>query len=97
MFSILLKIREVRELVRKEKYFEAAKLVYEIIGELGGFTGRAAEGTPEDLQTCVPECEALVNDCDGRAAGGVIFLALLQILGPVLLEIIKKRIENRTA
>ena len=100
MFALLAKISRVRDLVRAGDYQAAGQLVYEIIGELTGWGGRsAAEGSVAELESCYAECEGLVADCEaqGRAAGGMIALALLQLFGPTLLELLKKVIENRKA
>lgn len=98
MFVLLAKLKQVREYVALGEYENAGRLVYEIVGELTGWSGRAAaEGTVTELEACREECEALVADCAGRGAGGVIALALLQLFGPTLVELVKKIIENRKA
>ena len=99
MFGLLVKIKQVRDLVKVGSYEEAGRLVYEIIGEVTGWAGRSAtDGTAADLLACQTECEGLVADCgdQGRAAGGAVVLALLQLAGPFLLELLKKRIEERS-
>lgn len=96
MFAILAKLKQVREYVALGEYENAGRLIYEVIGELTGWSGRSAvEGTDADLKACEEECEALVADCAGRGAGGAIALALIQLFGPTLLELIRKRIEER--
>lgn len=98
MFAILAKLTQVRDFVRAGEYQQAGALVYEIIGELTGWSGRSAVGgAVEDLERCQVECEGLIADCEeqGRGAGGAIALALIQLFGPALLELIKKRIEER--
>lgn len=89
MFGAITKIRAA---IAAGDYEEAGRLFYVLLGDLTGWGGRsAADCEPE----CVAAFEGLIDDCQGRAAGGAIVLALIQAFGPFLLELLKRRIADR--
>jgi hypothetical protein len=89
------KIAAIKAAVEAGNYTEAGRLLYELIGELSGWSGRSASARSvlkddDKRAKLVTELEGLqsaVTD-EGRAAGGAFFLLLMQML-PEIIKIIK--------
>lgn len=98
------KIKAIREAWNSGDFEQAAKLFYEFLGEVTGWSGRAgavaaAASAGAQGEQCAAELEALQQDVgrglprgsetQGREAGGAIMVAFLNALPVLLPEIIK--------
>lgn len=96
LIDMLTKYKQVRDALTQGDYLAAARIVYAIIGVFlaDGGPVSAASGAPSaaEFEDCCRDCKAILADPPRGGVFDGVWVEILQLVIPLVVELVKKRI-----